>query len=244
MTRVSDTRTLPTTSTSPAAPQAAEANQPAQVTAQRRLARHDASAFGAPDTRVAAERRLAPASNTVVGNAQARNLGFETREVQPRAEAAAAQGPAKVSANVNVSNEDGPQSETDVAIDPTDANHLIGGSNSISSDGAMRVYESFDGGQTWKGSKLPLAPAPTNGFTSDPAVTFDKKGNAYYSFLGIDSGGNQTSLVNLVKPKGSTTWGGMTTVPNVNADKNFMTSDTGNGPNAGNVYIAWDNNNT
>src|SRR5689334_1511586 len=133
MTRVADTRTLPTASTSTAAPQTAESTQPAQVTSQRRLARHDASAFGAPDMRAAVERRLAPASNTVVGNAQARNLGFEALEAQPRAAAADAQGPAKVSANVNVSNEDGPQSETDVAIDPTDSNHLIGGSNSISS---------------------------------------------------------------------------------------------------------------
>lgn len=241
MTKVSDTRTPATPTAAPAAPPPTpEKNEIAQVSSQRRLPRHQASAFGTPDARPAFGRRFTPEANTLVGNAQARNLGFEAREaVTP----AAAQGPATVGTNVNVSNEAGPQSETDIAIDPTDPNHLIGGSNSISSDGAMRVYESFDGGQTWTNSKLPLAAAPVNGFTSDPAVTFDKKGNAYYSFLGIDSQGNQTSLVNLVKPKGTTQWGGMTTVPNVNADKNFMTSDMTNGPNSGNVYIAWDNNN-
>src|SRR6185295_16644239 len=239
MTKVSDTRTPATPTAAPASPpQPQQQNEVAQVSAQRRLPRQQVSAFGTPDTRPEFGRRFTPAANTLVNNAQARNLGFEARETN-----ALAQGPATVGTNVNVSNEAGPQSETDIAIDPTDPNHLIGGSNSISSDGAMRVYESFDGGQTWKNTKLPLAPAPVNGFSSDPAVTFDKKGNAYYSFLGIDSQGQKTSLVNLVKPKGSTQWGGMTTVPNVNADKNFMTSDMTNGPNAGNVYIAWDNNN-
>src|SRR6185295_17858838 len=239
MTKVSDTRTPATPTAAPASPpQPQQQNEVAQVSAQRRLPRQQVSAFGTPDTRPEFGRRFTPAANTLVNNAQARNLGFEARETN-----ALAQGPATVGTNVNVSNEAGPQSETDIAIDPTDPNHLIGGSNSISSDGAMRVYESFDGGQTWKNTKLPLAPAPVNGFSSDPAVTFDKKGNAYYSFLGIDSQGQKTSLVNLVKPKGSTQWGGLTTVPNVNADKNFMTSDMTNGPNSGNVYIAWDNNN-
>ncbi|HVE85485.1 MAG TPA: proprotein convertase P-domain-containing protein [Myxococcales bacterium] len=250
MSKVSDTRTSPQAPaampSAPPVPQSDESSTPAQVSPQRRLPRNQvinqvASSFGAADTRPAFGRRFTPASNEHVSNAQARGLGFEAREAA--VPGAAAQGPATVSNNVNVSNEAGPQSETDVAIDPTDPNHLIGGSNSISSDGAMRVYESFDGGQTWKNQKLPLAPAPVNGFSSDPAVTFDKQGNAYYSFLGIDSQGQKTSLVNLVKPKGSSNWGGLTTVPNVNADKNFMTSDMTTGPHSGNVYIAWDNNN-
>ena len=155
-----------------------------------------------------------------------------------------AAGATHVGANVNVSNEAGPQSETDIAVDPTDPKHLLGGSNSITQDGAMRVFESFDAGATWTHDQLPKALSPLNGFSSDPAVTFDKKGGAYYSFLGIDSAGQQTGLVCLTKPAGSTTWGAPVTVPNVKADKNLMTSDLTDGPHAGNVYIGWDNNNT
>src|SRR5438477_8342163 len=162
MNKVSDTRTPAATPTAapPAAPQAAETNQPAQVTAQTRLPRTQVNTFGTPDTRPAFGRRFTPEANTLVGNAQARNLGFEARDTAAAPPRALAQGPATVGTNVNVSNEAGPQSETDIAIDPTDSNHLIGGSNSISADGAMRVYESFDGGQTWKNTKLPLAAAP------------------------------------------------------------------------------------
>src|SRR5256885_407975 len=46
----------------------------------------------------------------------------------PKAGAAEAVG-----ANVNVSNQAGPQSETDIAIDPMSLGHILGGSNDISS---------------------------------------------------------------------------------------------------------------
>src|SRR5436309_5424066 len=132
---------------------------------------------------------------------------------------------ATIGANVNVSNQAGPQSETDIAIDPTNPNHLVGGSNDISS-GKMRVYESFDGGKTWANQAMPDAPAPFNKFYSDPAVTFDSKGNAFYSYLGINAsifGVSGTTLVSAKKPANSTSWQAPVVVPNVNADKNLMT---------------------
>src|SRR5207249_3245824 len=103
-------------------------------------------------------------------------------------------------------------------------NHIVGGSNDIAT-AVMRAYESFNGGATWTNTALPLAPAPNNGFTSDPAVTFDSLGNAYYAYLGVNSTGSSTTLVTVKKAAGASAWGSLVTVPNTNADKNLMTVD-------------------
>src|SRR5204862_7573250 len=83
--------------------------------------------------------------------------------------------------NVDVSNECGPQSETFIAINPSNPKQLAGGSNEIFRL-PMRAYFSSDGGQTWGGSDLPLPPViGTNGvdFGSDPGVAFDSSNNLY-----------------------------------------------------------------
>src|SRR5437762_13609772 len=73
---------------------------------------------------------------------------------------------ASVGPNVNVSNESGPQSSTDIAVDPTNPNHILGSSNDIA--GAyMRAYESFDGGVSWTNTPLPMPPAPYEGSRAD-----------------------------------------------------------------------------
>src|SRR5690348_15960132 len=54
-------------------------------------------------------------------------------------------------ANVDVSNECGPQSETFIAINPSNPQQLAGGSNEIFRL-PMRGYFSSDGGKTWGGS--------------------------------------------------------------------------------------------
>jgi hypothetical protein len=146
-----------------------------------------------------------------------------------------------VGVNVNASKEKGPQSETDIAIDPTNAKHLIGGSNDIQTF-FMRAYESFDGGKTWTNTALPLAPAPFNGFTSDPSIGFDLAGNAFYSYIGVSSDQSQTSLVTVTKAHGAKTWGGMATVPNVGADKPLLTVDRTTTKFKNSIYVGWDNN--
>jgi hypothetical protein len=90
-----------------------------------------------------------------------------------------------VGANVDVSNEDGPQSETSIAIDPVHPNVIVAGSNEIDRL-PMRGYFSSDGGATWGGVDLPLPLASsTNGadFGSDPGVAFDTQGNVYYVYI-------------------------------------------------------------
>jgi hypothetical protein len=83
-------------------------------------------------------------------------------------------------ANVDVSNECGPQSETFVAINSMSSNQLAGGSNEIFRS-PMRGYYSTNGGQTWGGVDLPLPPVIGNGFNfgSDPGLAFDTRGNAF-----------------------------------------------------------------
>jgi hypothetical protein len=90
-----------------------------------------------------------------------------------------------VGSNIDVSNEDTPQSETSITVNPNNSMMLVGGSNEIVRL-PMRGYFSSDGGKSWGGVDLPLPPpATTNGvdFGSDPGVAFDTQGNVYYSYI-------------------------------------------------------------
>jgi hypothetical protein len=90
-----------------------------------------------------------------------------------------------VGSNIDVSNEDTPQSETSITVNPNNPKELVGGSNEIVRL-PMRGYFSSDGGKSWGGVDLPLPPpATTNGvdFGSDPGVAFDTHGNVYYSYI-------------------------------------------------------------
>src|SRR5262249_38404486 len=88
-------------------------------------------------------------------------------------------------ANVDVSNECGPQSEPFIATNPGSPSVLAAGSNEIFRD-PMRGYFSADNGSTWGGVDLPLpAPIGANGirFGSDPTLAFDTRGNVFYGYI-------------------------------------------------------------
>src|SRR2546428_1245164 len=90
-----------------------------------------------------------------------------------------------VGRNVDVSNECGPQSETFIAIDPTQPKRLAAGSNEIFRN-PMRGYFSTDNGARWGGVDLPLPDCKNqNGtcFGSDPSLAFDSRGTLYYSYI-------------------------------------------------------------
>src|SRR5205809_5339627 len=87
-------------------------------------------------------------------------------------------------ANVDVSNECGPQSETFIATNPIHPQNLAGGSNEIFRN-PMSGYSSSDGGATWLGLDLPLPAskgANSSDFGSDPSLAFDARGNLFYSY--------------------------------------------------------------
>jgi hypothetical protein len=102
--------------------------------------------------------------------------------------------PTSVAANVNTDcEENGPHNETSIAVNPTDANNMIGGLNdyqlSLNPGGHVgeqvlsRAHVTFDGGHTW--SEYPLYSSSTYQATGDPSVAFDASGHAYYATLGF-----------------------------------------------------------
>ena len=151
-------------------------------------------------------------------------------------------------ANVDVSNECGPQSETYITLNTRHSKVLAGGSNEIFRL-PMRGYFSSDGGANWGGVDLPLPP-PLSGtndtrFGSDPSLAFDGSGNLYYSyivvFFGNGNGVNGTEMAVARSTDGgqtypNTTFFGFQSGSNHFNDKPMITADL----NSGNVYLAWD----
>jgi hypothetical protein len=155
---------------------------------------------------------------------------------------------------VDASNEDGPQSETSIAINPNNPSEVVGGSNEIVRL-PMRAYFSRDGGKSFDAVDLPLPPpATTNGtdFGSDPGVAFDTRGNVYFSyivaFFNRTFGSIQGSEMAVAKSSdGGATWPQVTFF-NFNSgggkfnDKPMIAVDDNSAsPSRDSVYVAWDN---
>ncbi len=144
--------------------------------------------------------------------------------------------------NVNVSNDPEPQSEVDVAVDPTNPQHLIAASNNISNTRpALNLYETTNGGTSWTSVQSPLP----SGYpvAADPGIAFDAAGNAYLSQLGITANFSSTNLMVVKKAAGSTNWGSPVIISSISPDKELITVDTTTGLTcSGRVYVAWDNN--
>jgi hypothetical protein len=159
-----------------------------------------------------------------------------------------------VGANVDVSNECGPQSETYITLDTMSPSVLAGGSNEIFRL-PMRGYYSADGGATWGGVDLPLPPPiGANGidFGSDPSLAFDTKGNVFYSYIVVffsnGSGINGTEMAvakstdgGRTYPVPATTYFSFQAGQNHFNDKPMIAADTNlASPYRDNVYVAWD----
>jgi hypothetical protein len=91
-------------------------------------------------------------------------------------------------ANINVSNLAGAQSETGIAINPTDTQNMVAVANNLLDLSRLGVWFSTDGGATWTASFID---ENQDGFGAgdnrfDPNVAFDSDGNVYvvYSTTG------------------------------------------------------------
>jgi len=97
-----------------------------------------------------------------------------------------------LTADVNTDCENtGPHNETSIAINPINPLNRIGCANDyqlglnpgghFTETNFPRAHVTFDGGQTWT-----TYPVPFDGYTtaSDPAISFDANGTAYYATLG------------------------------------------------------------
>ena len=157
-------------------------------------------------------------------------------------------------ANVDVSQENGPQSETSIAIDPSRPTRLVAGSNEIARL-PMRGYFSTDDGKSWGGVDLPLPPPLTdNGFDfgSDPGVAWDTRGNVYYSYIVVyfSAGGavNGSELAVARSSDGGRHWRSTYFSRHRGGakfnDKPMITVDNDpSSPYLGTVYVAWDTTN-
>lgn len=137
--------------------------------------------------------------------------------------------------------------ELSIAVDPSNANRLMAGSNQRG--GGQAWFRSNDGGRTWANGALPFGtltvPGTSSLTASDPSLAYGNDGTLYYSALAHDGGGlnigslfvtattdqgaNWTDLANGVVAAGAA-------VPtNVLQDKEHIAVDQANN----NVYVAW-----
>jgi hypothetical protein len=83
-----------------------------------------------------------------------------------------------VGANRPIIHKSGAQSETTIAVDPTDSRHLLASSNDLSNFSTFNnVRESFDGGRTWADAGVFV-----NTFCYDPWLTFNANGDAFFAY--------------------------------------------------------------
>jgi hypothetical protein len=159
-------------------------------------------------------------------------------------------GSVSVGKNVDASNERGPQSETSIAINPSNPSQIVAGANEIARL-PMRAIFSKDGGKTWGGVDLPLPPARvSNGFDfgSDPGIAWDTSNNVYYSFIVVffsPAGSiNGTEMAVGRSSDGGRTWINTYFHEDTGSaqfnDKPMITVDNQPGSQQGTVYVAWD----
>jgi hypothetical protein len=128
----------------------------------------------------------------------------------------------------------GAQSETSVAVDPTNPKHIIMSVNNLANGAVAGVYESLDGGKTFKDAGL----VGGGSFCYDTWDGFNTKGDAFVSFecfdqrIGYRKKGQSTWTVLVFNPlAGGSPDRDMVTVDNASASK-FK----------GSVYIGYDDN--
>jgi len=94
-------------------------------------------------------------------------------------------------ANVKVNNDNTREAHNEpfVAIDPSNANHIVVGANSWQSgDGHYDVfaYTSFDGGRTWTSSQPYVNRNASRLNAADPTIAFGAKGEVYFAFVALN----------------------------------------------------------
>ena len=154
--------------------------------------------------------------------------------------AAAVPGP-----EVDVSNLPGPQNEATIAIDQSNDQILLAGSNSLS-EGTMRAYGSTDGGGSWVASTIyPLPTSPKATCAADPGVGIDGRGRQYFSFVRSMPCATGPPRLYVASRAGPTAaWGAAVVVAPLRTfrfdDKPALAVDNSSAsPYHGRVYVAW-----
>jgi len=171
-------------------------------------------------------------------------------------------------ANVRLNCDDprSPDNETPVAVDPTNPDHLLAGSNDyfINFTGAttqVRVptgfFISFDGGRTWIDGQIPMGNGASSG-NGDPAPAFDARfGTAHMAQLSAAQGAGSPNAGHIDVSVSTSSDGGVTWRPPVTVavghaslgpsadgvflDKEWLVADNyPSSPHYGRLYLSWD----
>jgi len=144
-----------------------------------------------------------------------------------------------VGTNLNTSNDNLSESESFLAIDPTNQRYMVGSANN-NNGSAQYQYRSTDWGATWATNVLPISCF----YHSDPGGAFDSLGNAYSITLEYSGSACGTSTkVNIFRSTDhGATWSAPSTVSGLsNNDKELMAMDYQPGsPCRDHLYAAWD----
>ncbi len=138
--------------------------------------------------------------------------------------------------NRNVTKRDGPQSETAVAVNPTDPDDILAASNDVDSQPSEPLYESTDGGGHWANSGIAIQVG-----CYDPWLDFNAAGDAFFVF---ECNANQQRYAYRIH--GMTTW--VTSIfPGALVgsfpDRDMIVVDsTPTSPYFNSVYIGYDDN--
>ena len=130
------------------------------------------------------------------------------------------------------------QDEVQIAVDPVDRLHLVGGANdNRAGPYNCAFYSSFDGGLTW--GELLFSDPGGFGNAADPSVAIGPAGEVYFEALAYGSG---SSIYVGQSTDGGVTvsnWVQVTTASSAFDDKPCMTVDTTAGSTSGAVYVTW-----
>lgn len=140
----------------------------------------------------------------------------------------------------------GPQNEPAIAIDPSDPDVLLAGSNSFA-EGTMRVYGSVDGGWTWeRGTIYPRPASSRSTCSADPGVAIDRAGRQYYSFVrSAPCGTGRPRVYVASRPDATSAWGTPVVVARLGTvalfdDKPAIAVDASpRSRYSGRLYVAW-----
>jgi hypothetical protein len=146
------------------------------------------------------------------------------------------------------------QNETTIAVNPSDPDNLVGGTNDyrlynpriFRFDGAGGVYTSFDGGRTWRIGLLPglvkwnrAAPGPYE-TAGDPAVAAGPGGVFWYANIAFDRTFDHSGIAVSRSTNGGLTWTTRFVVRDSGGqilnDKEWVAADPRN-PNV--AYVTW-----
>jgi hypothetical protein len=148
-----------------------------------------------------------------------------------------------------------PQNETTIAVNPTNPNNVISGTNDYRvccdftglNDATGWAYFSFNGGQTWGNLQVPGLTAETGATGSmkkfdtagDPVMAFSPDGVAYYANIVFSRASPVSGIVVSTSRDGGRTWSEpnlvtYTDAPNFIHDKVWIAA----GPN-GKVAVTW-----